>query len=149
VKRVFRYLKGTLSYGILYSGRSEEKDILKGYSDSDYAGCVDSRLSRTGFIFEMNQGPVTWQSKKQKSIATSTTEAEYVTCCTTAKETVWLRRLLDGLNRKQRGATRLGVDNQSTIRLFKNAELHQRTKHINVQYHFVRQEVKNGSIEVQ
>jgi len=142
---MMRYIKGTLDYGLLIDGENHENK-LTAYSDSDFAGCLDSRMSRTGFIFGFNGGIISWRSIKQDSIALSSTEAEYMAACDAAKETVWLRRLMDGLKRRQEEPTPLYVDNQSTIRLIEDPTFHQRTKHIHVKYHFVRQEVRKENI---
>lgn len=93
VKRIFSYLAGTTHHGISFSG-SMEKNSLLAYTDSDYAGDVDNRKSTTGYVIMLNNGPSAWCSKRQQCTTLSTTEAEYVAACESAKELVWLRSLL-------------------------------------------------------
>ena len=93
VKRILRYMKGTVDYGIIYSA-SDNKCILSGYSDSDWAGDVDTRYSTSGYIFQVYGNTFSWISKKQKTVARSTTEAEYVALSHATQEAIWLRRLL-------------------------------------------------------
>lgn len=147
VKRIFRYLKETCSWGILYSGGGSEA-VLMGYLDSDFAGDVDTRRSTTGYVFELSNGPVTWCSKRQESVSLSTTEAEYIAASTATQEAVWLRNLLHDLGHTCRSATKMHVDNTSAIKLTKNSEFHKRTKHIDVRYHFIREQYSKSVIEV-
>lgn len=144
IKRVIRYLIGSKDYFIKYG---ESSDLI-GYSDSDFAGDIDSRKSTTGYIFQMNGGPITWCSQKQKTTALSTTEAEFVAACESAKEIVWLKQLLSELGENYNCVT-LCVDNQSAIKLINNPVYHKRTKHIDVKYNFVREKVELGMIKVQ
>jgi hypothetical protein len=95
-KGILRYLKGTLNDGIVY--RRNEGVILKGYSDSDYAGDKTDRKSTTGFVFQINDAPISWCSQKQPVVAVSSTEAEYVALAAAAKEAVWMRQFLNELN---------------------------------------------------
>lgn len=90
-KRVLRYLKGTADLGIVYS---PVKDCIKGYADADWAGCVDDRRSYTGFTFTFSEGPISWDSRKQRTVALSTTEAEYMSLSEAAKECIYLRSLM-------------------------------------------------------
>lgn len=143
VKRVIRYLVNTKNVCIRYG---ESNDLI-GYSDADFAGDVDTRKSTTGYIFLMNGGPVTWLSQKQKTIALSTTEAEFVAACESAKEILWLQQLLLDLGEKY-DVIKLYVDNQSAIKLINNPVFHKRTKHIDVKYNFIREKVENGLIHI-
>jgi hypothetical protein len=106
-------------------------------------------MSTSGSIFLINDGPVSWSSRKQRSISTSSTESEYIACCEATKEAVWLRRVLEGVNHSQEEATTVYVDNQSAIKLVKNPELHSRSKHIEVQYHYVREQALKSRIKVE
>ena len=95
VKRILRYLQGTKEIGIQYSkGESTE---LKGYADSDWAGDKKSRKSTTGYIFLLGGAAISWSSKKQSSVALSSTEAEYMAACAAVQEAVYLRTLLSDL----------------------------------------------------
>ncbi|XP_036347223.1 secreted RxLR effector protein 161-like [Rhagoletis pomonella] len=145
VKRILRYLNGTAERGIQYSGPST---TLKGYSDSDFARDVDTRKSTTGYVFLVGGGVITWKSHRQKTVALSTTEAEFMAACEGAKEAVWLHQLLRDVGYAQESPPSLYIDNQSAIRLIKNSELHQRTKHIDVRLHFIRQLYESKKISI-
>ena len=146
VKRIFRYLKGTVSLGLRY--QKSEDGVLVGYSDADWAGDQDDRHSTTGNLFMMARGPITWLSKKQGIVALSTTEAEYVALSTATQESVWLRRLLMDLNAFPNGPTVLMEDNQGAIAVAKNPIAHARTKHIDIRYHYIREAVQEQTIEL-
>lgn len=147
-KRILAYLKGTMDHGIVYRQVSSEENVLVAFSDADFAGNIDDRRSTTGNIFIINGGPVAWCSQRQKCVSLSTTEAEYVAASTATKEIIWLRRLLKDLGRPQHNATPLLCDNQSAIKLVRNPEYHQRTKHIDVRYHFIRSMQEDNTLNV-
>ncbi len=137
LKRVLRYVNGTRNFGILYSKRTDL--TVNGFSDADWAGCHKSRKSTSGFVFLISGGAVCWRSKKQTCVATSTCEAEYIAMCMATKESIWLSRLLTDLaNFDETYPISLGVDNDGAIDTAKNASINQRNKHIDLQYHFVR-----------
>ena len=94
-KHILRYLKGTVDYGLKY--KADQKINLEGYVDSDWAGSAIDRKSTSGCYFSMGSGVISWFSRKQSCMALSTTEAEYVTSCSTSCEAVWLRKLLSDL----------------------------------------------------
>ena len=96
VKRIFRYLKGTLDVVLEYR-KIDKSCSLTGYSDADWAGDQDDQHSTSGNLFLMAGGPVSWLSKKQAIVALSTAEAEYVALSRATQETIWIRRLLDSL----------------------------------------------------
>lgn len=148
VKRIISYVAGTVDYGIKYQGE-DGRLSLRGYSDADFAGDVETRRSTTGYVFELAGGPVTWASQRQKLVTLSTTEAEYVAASITSREAVWLRRLLSDIEQPCKEATVIHVDNQSSIRLARNPEFHKRTKHIDVRFHFVREKVQAGELRVE
>jgi hypothetical protein len=148
VKRILRYLKGTMDIGIKFGGSPNGKTDLIGYVDADYAGCMESRRSTSGFVFMYNGGPISWSSKRQECIALSTTEAEYIALSAASREAIWLRRLLGELGQHQEGATTIYEDNQATIMLSTNAKTGKRTKHIDVRYHFVRETISKGDVEL-
>lgn len=143
VKRIIRYLIKTKELCITYNGNSE----LIGYSDSDFASDIDSRKSNTGYIFMMNGGPVTWASRKQSTVALSTTESEYMAASEAAKEILWLRQLLIDIREPQLVVT-LCIDNQSAIKLIHNPIYHRRTKHIDIKYNFIREKVEQNIISI-
>ncbi|XP_039303444.1 secreted RxLR effector protein 161-like [Solenopsis invicta] len=146
VKRIIRYLLNTVDRGVLYeSGGSNEE--IEGYVDADFAEDLETRRSTTGYVFLLGNGAVTWTAQRQKMVTISTTEAEYVAAAAAAKEAIWLRRLLSGLERNCNRATKVFIDNQSTLRLVQNSEFHKRTKHIDVRCHFIREKVLSGKID--
>jgi hypothetical protein len=136
-KRILRYVKGTLDFGLLYSPSKEFK--LFSYSDSDWAGDMDDRKSTTGFVFYMGDTTFTWTSKKQPIVTLSTYEAEYVAATSSVCHAVWLRNLLKELHMSQVEATEIFVDNKSALALAKNPVFHDRSKHIDTRYHFIRE----------
>jgi hypothetical protein len=148
VKRILRYLKGTMSHGILYKHCSREELRLVGWTDSDYAGDYDDRKSTSGYAFTMGTGAISWCSKKQPIVTLSTTEAEFVATASCACQGMWLRNILKQLSQEQAGATIVYCDNSSSIKLSKNPVMHGRSKHIDVRYHFLRELNKDGVIEL-
>ena len=140
-KGVLRYLRGTVRLGVVY-GATEP---LQGFVDADWAGDIDSRRSTTGFVFTFNGGPVSWASKRQSTVATSTAEAEYVAAAMATKEALWLRKLLSTLG-VDGGAVPMGEDNQSCLALVNNPEATGRTKHVAVAYHMVRDYQARGEV---
>ncbi|MCI22191.1 copia-type polyprotein, partial [Trifolium medium] len=126
VKRVLRYLKGTLSLGILYKCKTGNDLIMQGWSDSDYAGDYDDRKSTSGYVFTMGESAICWSSKKQPIVTLSTTEAEFVSAASCACQCLWLRNVLNHLHVKQNGCTTINCDNSSSIKLSKNPIMHGR-----------------------
>lgn len=142
--RVLRYIKGTLDYGVTYKAGSS----LTGHCDSDWAGDIDSRKSVSGYCFSLGSGIFSWISKKQPTVALSSTEAEYKAACFASCEAVWLRRILWHLGVQEEQATVLRCDNQSCMAIAKNPVFHARTKHIEIQYHYVRELIEDGIVEL-
>jgi hypothetical protein len=122
---------------------------LLGYSDTDYAADDATRKSTNGYIFILNGGAISWSSKLQRSVTTSTTEAEYTGLSYSSKEAIWIRSFLEQLGYKQLEPTTIYGDNQSAIALVKNPELHVRTKHIDVAIHYVRELAEDNLIDIQ
>ena len=149
LKRVLRYLKGSIDFqltcGAESSGSSGSMLAVLGHCDSDWGASVDDRRSVSGTVFTIAGGAVTWQAQRQKSVALSTVEAEYMAACQAAKDAVWLRALLVGLGLNASAPTSIHCDSQGAIALAKNPEHHQRSKHIDMRYHFVREQVTGGS----
>jgi hypothetical protein len=145
VLQICGYLNGTKDYGIWVGG---ERTGLVGYSDADFAGDVNDRKSTSGSIFFFHGGPVAWASKKQPCTALSTTEAEYISACEAAKTAVWLSYLLQDFTGEEQKKVPLYCDNQGAVRLVYNAEFHQRTKHIQLRWHWIREQAANEIIEV-
>ena len=137
-KRILRYVKGTLNLGLRYS-KDQTLDSLVGYSNSDFAGDMDDRKSTLGYVFLMGSSIISWGSLKQKTVALSSCEAEYIAATTAACQGIWLNRLISELNGVDETLWKLLVDNQSAITQSKNPAHHSRTKHIDTRYHFIRQ----------
>ena len=115
----------------------------------DHAGDVDSRKSTSGVLFFLGDSPVSWQSLKQKVVATSSCKAEYIAVATAACQGVWLARLFGELLNQEAAPVRLFIDNKSAISLCKNPVLHDRSKHIDLRYHYIRDCVEKGSVAVE
>jgi hypothetical protein len=145
VKRILRYLRGTIEMSLLVKPESSE---VIGYCDADWAGDIDSRRSTTGYIFKFGGSPVCWKSKRQPTVALSTAEAEYMSMTHAAQTAIWLRRWLKDLGFVQRSGTKIYEDNQGCIAMAKNPVNHERTKHIDIKYHFVRELVAAGVIKI-
>jgi len=149
VKRILRYLKGTIGYGCKYGKGTALSPILLGYSDSDFAGGVEDRKSTTGVVFFLGGSLVTWASQKQKIVALSSCEAEYVAAAAAACQGVWLSRLIADILGTKAASVKLLMDNMSAIALSKNPVHHDRSKHIDTEYHFIRECIEEGKVEVE
>ena len=137
VKQILRYLKGTTDYGIVYT-REEKEESLVGYSDSDLAGDLDHRRSTGGMTFYLNDSLITWCSHKEKTVALSSCEAEFMAATAAPMQAMWLRNLLSELTKTKPKIVTLFVDNNSAIQLMKNPVFHGRSKHIDIKYHYIR-----------
>lgn len=144
-KRIMRYVKGTLDFGLIYAEDSRN-NMLTGYSDSDLAGQVDDRKSTGGMPFYLNESFITWVSQKQRCVALSSCEAEFMAANAAACQAIWLKNLLTEVTGKYMGPVLLYIDNRSAIDLAKNPVFHGRSKHIDIRYHFIRECVKRGEI---
>ena len=142
-KGVLRYLAGTPDHGITFGGSGNPQ--LVGYCDADYAGDIDTRRSTTGYVFTLNGGAISWQSKRQPTVAASTTEAEYMAAAAAVKEALSLRKLLSdfGLTYK---SVNIFADNQSAIKILRNPISSLRSKHIDVIHHFARERVMRNEV---
>ena len=141
---VLRYLNLTANDGITYVGNGCD---LVGYCDSDFAGNIDTRKSTTGYVFKLADGAISWCSKLQATVAVSTCEAEYIAAGAATKEALWLRKLADDFNIDASGLI-VHIDNTAALSLITNASGGSaRTKHIDVQHHFVRERVARGELD--
>lgn len=141
-KGVVRYLAGTLDHGITYSGRDLK---LWGFCDADYGGDPDTRRSTTGYAFLLGGGIISWSSRRQPTVAVSTAEAEYMAAAAAVKEALWLKVLLADFAIPVT-TVQILCDNQAAISLLKNPVSSQRSKHIDIIYHFARERVARGEI---
>ncbi|KAL0853708.1 hypothetical protein Bca101_058860 [Brassica carinata] len=143
-KRILRYIKGTINFGLYYSISDDFK--LVGYSDSDWGGDIDDQKSTSGFVFFIGEIAFTWMSKKQPIVTLSTSEAEYVAATSCVCHAIWLRNLLKELNLPQEKPTKIFVDNKSAIALAKNPVFHDRSKHIDT---YIRECVTNMDVQLE
>ncbi|KAJ9558152.1 hypothetical protein OSB04_012766 [Centaurea solstitialis] len=146
LKRILRYLKGTLSYGLHI--KPSAVDRLVAYSDADWAGCPNTRRSTSGFCVYLGDNLVSWSSKRQHVVSRSSAEAEYRGIANVVAEAAWLRNLLLELSCPLSHATVVFCDNVSAMYLASNPVQHQRTKHVEIDLHFVRERVAIGHVRV-
>jgi hypothetical protein len=148
-KHVLRYMKGTVNQGLVFK-KSAEPLRLIGYCDADW-GMSDDRRSITGYSFQLSKdGPlVSWKSRKQQTVALSTCEAEYMALAAATQEAKFLMQLMESVTDSDLfGCVTLYCDNQGALALAKNPVQHQRSKHIDIRYHFIRDEVQKGTIQL-
>ena len=147
--RVVRYLKGTREMELQLGGSSDKLSLV-GYCDSDYANDPgpEGRRSVAGYCFTLGSGVVSWSSKKQKTLADSTCAAEYMSASEAGRELIWLRTLLHELGLGSSLPTPLLCDNSAAVVLCGDQAFHNRVKHIDVKYHWIRERVENGELIV-
>ncbi|KRY38733.1 Retrovirus-related Pol polyprotein from transposon TNT 1-94 [Trichinella spiralis] len=145
-KRIIRYLAGTANAKLCLSSTNDL--ILRGHVDADWAGEKSSRKSTSGYVFQLGHGTIAWSTKRQTIVALSTTEAEYVALAEASRELLWLRQLLNDFRVQTPDATTLYEDNQGCIRLVESDRFGERTKHINVRFHMVKDLREKGILEV-
>ena len=149
LNRIWQYVRTTQNKGLLYNISDEEALSLIGYVDSDWGGDYTTRKSTTGYLFTFGNTPISWSSKLQKSVAISFCEAEYMALKEAAKELIWLKTVFNEIKPLNKYNTDLlYCDNKSAIDLSKNPEHHARTKHIDIQYHFVRDYIERKIFEL-
>ncbi|GJW19045.1 zinc finger, CCHC-type containing protein [Tanacetum coccineum] len=147
VKQVIRYIKGTKEHGIIY--KKEGGCKITGYSDSSYGINTDQGKGTTGIVFYFGESPITWCTQKQPTVALSSCESEFMAATGAACQALWLKRLLSELTGREEERITLKVDNISAIALVRNPVFHGRSKHIDIRYHFIRECVENGHINVE
>eukprot|EP00253_Pinus_taeda_P026628 PITA_26628 len=135
-KHVLRYLRGASQYGLSYKGTKGVN--LQGFIDADWAGSPSDRKSTSGGIFNLGSVAVSWYNRTQRSVALSSPEAEYMAASQVACEAIWMRKILVGLFDQMMDPTMIYCDNQSCIKLSKNPIFQDRSKHIDIQYHHLR-----------
>jgi hypothetical protein len=160
-KHCLRYLKGTAKHGMIFGVQNfsttntnidlqstKMKDhVITAYTDSNWGGCLADRKSTTGTLVKYNGNTISWLSKKQTTVATSSTEAEYVALGTATKEVLWYKMWFKEVFGVDLVPTIFG-DNQSSIHLSKHDSSHQRTKHIDITHHFVRDHVRSSNVVI-
>ncbi|XP_074378475.1 secreted RxLR effector protein 161-like [Apium graveolens] len=146
-KRILRYIKGTLNFGLVYS-TSSGNNVLTGYSNSDLAGQIEDRKNTGSMVFYLNESLIKWVSQKQRCVALSSCEAEFMAATATACQVIWLSNLLSQITCEDIGPVVLHIDNKSAIDLAKNPVFHKRSKHVDIRYHFTRECVEKGEIIV-
>ncbi|KAL7154984.1 hypothetical protein ABFS83_03G042100 [Erythranthe nasuta] len=146
LKSLLKYLKGSKGVGLLYQKRVDATHVVNGYVDSDYAGCLDTRKSLSGYIYTSYGGAISWKSSLQKVVALSTTEAEYIAATEAVKEGLWLRGFFEEMSGKVKEIT-LHCNSQSALFLMRNPMFHERTKHIEIKLHFIRQVIEAGKVK--
>ena len=146
-KRVLRYLKGTTNFGLLF--KPVQRMTLTGFSDADYANCLDDRRSVTGYVVYLSDNLIAWSARKQKVVARSNAESEYHSLALAATEILWLQSLFDELGVPQLTAVPvIWCDNMGANLLASNPVFHARTKHIEVDIHFIREKIEAKQLEV-
>jgi len=146
---VFCYLQATKDWHLTYQHGAPEGLTLTGFVDADWANELSDRSSTSGYVYQLAGGAISWSSKKQLSIALSSTEAEYIAGVHATKEVVWLRQLLAELGLLDDDPTILHIDNQSAMAIAKNPQFYDRTKHIEVWHHFLCHKVEDGEIRLE
>ena len=152
VKRILRYLKGTKNLAIKYSAEPQNYDkeqknsnLLYGFADAAYAN-TDDYKSTSGYVFIVSGGAITWRSKKQTTIALSSTEAEYVALSEAGREACWLRTLYEEIGYIQKSPILIKGDNDGSIAMARNPQFYKRSKHIGIRWHWVRDLVQEKII---
>ncbi|RVW97571.1 Retrovirus-related Pol polyprotein from transposon TNT 1-94 [Vitis vinifera] len=148
-KKVMRYLQGTKDYKLMYR-RTNNLEVV-GYSDSDFAGCVDSRKSTSGYIFILAGGAISWRSVKQTMTATSIMEAEFISCFEATSHGVWLKSFISGLKVMDSISRPLSIycDNSAAVFMAKNNKSGSRSKHIDIKYLAIRERVKEKKVVIE
>jgi ribonuclease HI len=146
IKRILRYLRGTPDFDLLLR-RSSSSDLVV-YTDADWAGCPGTHLSTSGYAVFLRNNLVSWSAKRQTVISRSSAEAEYHAIANGVAEATWLRQLLHELQALPSRCTLVYCDNISAVYLSTNPIQHQRTKHVKIDLHFVREKVAIGQVHV-
>ena len=139
-----RYIKRSPGQGILLKADCELR--LRAFCDSDWASCPVTRRSITGYFVMLGESPISWKTKKQSTVSRSSAEAEYRAMASIANELIWLKSLLTSLRVDHREPMKLFYDSQSIIHIAANSVFHERTKHIEIDCHYVREQVQIGNI---
>lgn len=147
LKRVLRYIKDTLSIKLVYK-RDPSNKLLVGFADADWGGDTNDRKSTSGYIFKVFNSTVSWSSRKQKTVSISSTESEFVSLCSAFCEGMWLKQLLCELGIKMNGSFEIYEDNQACIAIAQEPREHQRMKHIDIKYCFIRNQIQEEGVQI-
>jgi hypothetical protein len=147
-KHPWRYVAMTTSYELWYT-QAEGEFCLMGYSDNNLAGDIDYRRSTTGVLFFLSGNPMSWMSQKQKAVTKSSSEAKYMPSVVAASQVVWLRRVLEEVIGVQVPVPAIKMDNTAAIAIARNQVLHEHSKHIDVKFHFTKECVERGDINLE
>ncbi len=150
VKRIMRYLQKTKKMKIVYKRNEEKEDEVIGFSDASYGEDRKDRKSTSGYLFMKANAPISWKSKKQPIVSLSSMEAEYIALTSATKEALWIRKLEKEIEGKkdEEKAIRIFEDNQSAIKTATDEIHNERSKHIDIRYHFIRERIRRKEIEV-
>ncbi|TQD70684.1 hypothetical protein C1H46_043779 [Malus baccata] len=148
VKRILRYLKGSLDLGLWFS-KSSQAPSIQAFSDADWAKCYLDRRSTCGYCVFFGNSLISWSAKKQPIVAHSSTEAEYRSLANTVAEITWICKLLADISYSLPHSPKIWCDNLSAISLAKNPVFHARTKHVEIDYHYIREKVLANQVSVQ
>ena len=148
-ERALAYVRGTSDFGLCYSDLGAgRRNVLTGWVDSDFASDSDTRRSVTGYVMSLNGAPISWRSCRQDSVTLSSSEAEYVAASAVAQENAYLRSLLTGFDRAPVGPTCVWEDNAACILMSENPVNRDRSRHVDVKFHFLRERVRAGEIKL-
>jgi histone deacetylase 1/2 len=146
VNRILRYLQGTVTYGLKIE--KSKSSLVSAFSDADWAGCPDDRRSTGGFVVYFGNNLISWSARKQAIVSHSSTETEYKAMANATTEVMWIHKLLDELGIPHPRAACLWCDNLGATYLSRNPVFHARTKHIEIDFHFVREQVAWKKLDV-
>jgi len=150
LKRVLRYIRGNIDMKLIFKRNIDFEHVFVGYVDSDWGGNENDRKSTTGYLFKMfNSNLICWNTKRQNSVAASSTEAEYMALFEAVREALWLKSLSESINIKLDKPIKIFEDNQGCISIASSSSCHKRSKHIDIKYHFAREQVENNVISIE
>jgi hypothetical protein len=147
VKRILRYLNGTIDMGLVFDGKLNDIPTLTAYADADWGGNIDDRKSKSGYAAFFCGGCISWRSKFQSCVALSTVEAEYISACEAGREVKWLKKIAEELGYSQ-GTVIIHEDNQGCISNTKDSLGSEQMKHVNIKYHWIKEECERGEFKL-